>query len=198
MSGEAPANLLVMLSGAGRTLEYLCDAIERGELHAHIPIVVASRECPGAEKARRRGIETLVREGGIDATELDGIVASRAIDWVVLAGYRRLLPITARVRGRVVNIHPALLPRFGGAGMHGMRVHEEVARSAAAGAISETGCTVHLADDGYDTGPIIEQRRCPVRSGETPETIAARVFELEKACYPSALGKLIRADATRT
>ena len=139
MSGEAPANLLVMLSGTGRTLEYLCDAIQRGELRARIPTVVASRECPGAEKARRRGLETLVREGGIDATELDGIVASRGIDWVVLAGYLKLLPHHDRVRGRVLNIHPALLPRFGGRGMHGDRVHEEVLAAHRRGEASEIG-----------------------------------------------------------
>jgi len=191
------ADLLVMLSGSGRTLENLLGAIARAELDADVRAVVASRACPGAQKARDAGIETLVHEGGIGAGDLDGLCERLAIDWVVLAGYLRLVPITDRVRGRVVNIHPALLPRFGGAGMHGMRVHEAVAQAAAAGEITETGCTVHLAGERYDTGPIIEQRRCRVSPGDTPEEIAERVFGLEKSCYPSALAKLIRTGATR-
>jgi len=197
VSDDPAANLLVMLSGSGRTLDTLCGAIERGELDARIRGVVASRECTGADKARAQGIETLVHPSGIDADTLDALCERLAIDWVVLAGYLRLVPLSERTRGRVVNIHPALLPRFGGPGMHGARVHEAVARAADSGEITETGCTVHLAGDEYDSGPIIEQRRCAVAPGETPEVIADRVFELEKACYPSALAKLIRAGATR-
>jgi folate-dependent phosphoribosylglycinamide formyltransferase PurN len=89
--------------------------------------------------------------------------------------------------GRVVNIHPALLPSFGGKGLYGLRVHQSVLVSRA----KETGCTVHLVDDEYDHGPVILQRRCPVVPGDTPETLAARVFEQEQLAYVEALGMLI-------
>ncbi|HEY3243774.1 MAG TPA: formyltransferase family protein, partial [Phycisphaerae bacterium] len=91
--------------------------------------------------------------------------------------------IPAEFEGRVLNIHPALLPSFGGAGMHGQRVHEAV---LAAGC-TESGCTVHLADNQYDHGPIVIQRRVPVLPGDTPETLAERVFEQEKLAYPEAI-----------
>ena len=191
MTDDRRANLLVLLSGGGRTMDNIQREIDAGSLDAQIACVVGSRACLGVDKARDRGIETHIFDGGIDAHDLDELVERHKIDWVVLAGYLKLVPITDSVRGKVVNIHPALLPDFGGPGMHGMRVHRAVAQAADKGEITETGCTVHLCDDRYDTGPIIEQRRCPVAPGDDPETIAARVFELECACFPSALRTLI-------
>jgi phosphoribosylglycinamide formyltransferase-1 len=188
--------LLVLLSGSGRTLENLLGVIERGELDAEVVGVGASRECLGAQKARARGIETRVFEGGIGGDELDAMVEQTGADWVVLAGYLKLVPITDRVRGRVVNIHPALLPGFGGKGMHGQRVHEAVIEAFRRGEVRESGCTVHFADDAFDTGGIIAQKRCVIEESDTPETLAARVFELECECYPEALRALIEKSAT--
>jgi phosphoribosylglycinamide formyltransferase-1 len=125
--------------------------------------------------------------GAIPAAALAAVLDEHRIDWVVLAGYLKLVDIPASYRGRVVNIHPALLPDFGGAGMHGHRVHEAVLAAGRA----ESGCTVHLCDEVYDRGRVILQKRCPVLPDDTPETLAARVFELEKAAYPEALAGLI-------
>jgi phosphoribosylglycinamide formyltransferase-1 len=120
-----------------------------------------------------------------------------SIDWVVLAGYLKLVPITDRVRGRVINIHPALLPNFGGKGMHGMHVHRAVLEAAERGEVSESGCTVHFADEEFDQGKIIEQRRCSVSAQDTAEEIAARVFELECACLPSALATVLEQGSSK-
>ena len=178
--------IAVFISGGGRTLENIDDAIRRGDLAATIELVVASKECPGADFARRRGYTTVV-DGRLDAVnEVERLLNDSGADWVVLAGYVRLLPIPDRWRGRVVNIHPSLLPLHGGRGMYGQRVHEAVLRAGDA----ESGCTVHLADGEYDRGEIIAQASCPVYPDDTPKTLASRVFELETDLYPKALAKL--------
>ncbi len=179
--------LAVFLSGSGRTLLNLQEHIARGTLHASVALVVASKECLGAERSRGTGYKTVVRRGEIDEPSLLSVLDEHAIDWVVLAGYLRLLPIPAKYVGRFVNIHPALLPAFGGEGMYGHHVHEAV---LAAGC-KVSGCTVHLCDSEYDRGPIILQRSCPVLDDDTPDTLAARVFEQECAVYPAALELLL-------
>lgn len=186
-----PARLMVLLSGSGRTLDNLLNRIDHGELSAVAALVVAGKECPGADKARARAVPTRVIPGDIPPADFDALVRESRADWVVLAGYLRLVPITPATRGRVVNIHPALLPAFGGPGMHGLRVHDAVIRAARRGEVSESGCTVHLADETFDTGPIILQKRCPVKPSDTPEVLAARVFSLELDAYPQALRLLI-------
>ncbi len=194
---HSPARLAVLLSGSGRTLDNLLGHIKQGELDATIPVVVASKECLGAQKARDAGIETLVHSGPLDPDWLDSLCDRCDIDLVVLAGYLRLVPISDRVRHRVINIHPALLPGFGGKGMHGSRVHRAVIEAAERGEVTESGCTVHFADDAYDTGSIILQKRCGVLAGDTPDSLAARVFELECEAYPEALRMLIERNASR-
>ncbi|GJQ29887.1 MAG: phosphoribosylglycinamide formyltransferase [Phycisphaerae bacterium] len=180
--GRAP-RLAVFISGAGRTLLNLLDAIDRGDLHATIPLVLASRECEGAAKARARGLRTLIEPGEIPAPRLRDILAAHDIDAVALAGYLRRVNLPAEFQGRVVNIHPALLPRHGGPGMFGLRVHQSVldARDP------ESGCTVHLVDDAFDTGPILLQRRCTVLPTDTAQSLADRVFLEECRAYPLAL-----------
>jgi phosphoribosylglycinamide formyltransferase-1 len=98
----------------------------------------------------------------------------------------------------VINIHPALLPDFGGKGMHGRHVHEAVVDAAKRGEVRESGCTVHFADEAYDTGSVILQLRCPVEAGDTPDELAARVFELECEAYPEAIKMLIERNASRS
>ncbi len=179
--------MAVFVSGSGRTLENFFNRIDAGTLSARIVLVVASRECRGAEIARARGVETRViawREHTRESVEL--LLRGAGARWCVLAGYLHLLPIPESFRGRVINIHPALLPAFGGPGMYGHRVHEAV---LAAGA-KTTGCTVHFCEDEYDRGAIIAQASCEVRPGDTPDTLAARVFALETELYPRALTKL--------
>ncbi|MBL4809020.1 MAG: phosphoribosylglycinamide formyltransferase [Phycisphaerales bacterium] len=188
---KSKAKLAVLLSGSGRTLENLIGCVERGELEAEVALVVGSRECLGIEKAKAAGVLTLVFEGGIGGGDLDRVVAEYGIDWVILAGYLKLLPITDLVRGKVINIHPALLPNFGGVGMYGMKVHRAVVEAAGRGEIFETGCTVHFADEVFDEGRIIEQRRCLVSGDDSAEDVAGRVFELECLCLPSGIRLVI-------
>ena len=184
---DREASLAVFLSGGGRTLRNLIAAIDRGELPARVVDVIASRECAGAAWARERGLPTRVIPNDVPPEVVRDLFRVRGVQWIVLAGYLRMVPIVAEGEGRIVNIHPALLPSFGGPGMYGERVHRAVLESG----VAETGCTVHLCDGRYDTGPIIAQARCPVRIGDTPETLAARVFALECDLFPRALAELI-------
>jgi phosphoribosylglycinamide formyltransferase-1 len=178
--------LAVMLSGSGRTLDNLLLAIRAGRLDASIAVVIASRDCLGAEKARLAGIETLIIPGVIPAETLERTLIGRNVDWVVLAGYLKYLNVPRSFAGRIVNIHPALLPEFGGPGMYGDRVHAAVIKAGA----RKSGCTVHLVDDVFDHGQIILQRTCSVEPGDDAPTLAARVFAEECRAYPEALQQL--------
>lgn len=182
-----PARLAVLLSGGGRTLLNLLEEIDADRLDAEVALVIASRECLGAERARARGLAVEVIPGRIPAGDLEHRLREARIAWVVLAGYLHLVDVPRAWAGRVVNIHPALLPRHGGKGMYGDRVHRAVLEAGD----TESGCTVHLVDEEYDRGTVLLQRRCPVLPDDTPETLAARVFEEERIAYPEALRRLI-------
>ena len=187
-----PARLVCMISGGGRTVLNLQDAIDRGELDAEIALVIASRDCPGVPRCEERRLETRIVPGDIDTRTLETLLRGYRADLVCLAGYLRLLPVPEGWRGRILNIHPALLPKFGGPSMFGDRVHRAVLKAGE----TESGCTVHICDDRYDTGPVILQRRCPVKPDDTIETLAARVFEQECIAYPEAIRiALSRPDA---
>ncbi len=181
------ARAAVLVSGGGTTALNLIALEERGELPVHIAAVVAHRvDIPAVSRCTASGREVVVIEGSpSEATSdaLDTLLDNRAIDLVVLAGYLRPFRV-GRWTGRVLNIHPALLPAFGGKGMYGMHVHEAVIASGA----SQSGCTVHLVDDLYDHGEILVQRTIDVRLGETPASLAARVFDEECIAYPQAIG----------
>jgi len=193
MSPAQPARLCVMISGSGRTLMNLVRAIESHALTATIEVVIASKECPGAEKARAAGLKTIVMPGVIAREELRRVLDEHRIDLVVCAGYMKYLNIPEPYAGRVVNIHPALLPAFGGQGFYGDRVHDAVIQAGA----RESGCTVHLVDEIYDHGRILMQVSCPVLPGDDAHTLAARVFELECKAYPEALERLIRGGVKK-
>jgi formyltetrahydrofolate-dependent phosphoribosylglycinamide formyltransferase len=181
------ARLAVLISGGGRTLLNLQDQVEKGDLRAKIPLVIASKETAGAQRARNLGLNVEVIPGRIPQARLAQLLNTHQIDWVVLAGYLHLLDIPPGYRDRVVNIHPALLPKFGGQGMYGHHVHEAVLKAGE----RTSGCTVHMANGEYDRGRIILQRTCPVYPTDTPDTLAARVFELELEAYPAALKQLL-------
>lgn len=183
----SPPNLVVLLSGGGRTLLNLQDRIDDASLNARISLVIASRLCAGVERAQARGLKTMVIPGRIPRDTLSKLLDDAHADLVVLAGYLRLIEVPERYRGKIINIHPALLPAFGGPGMFGRHVHEAVLRAG----VKESGCTVHVVDDRYDSGPILLQRRCPVLPGDTPDTLAARVFEQECLAYPAAIAELL-------
>lgn len=178
---DARLRLGVLLSGTGRTLVNLCDEIAAGKLAAEIVIVIGDR--PGAlglQRARAAGLPTFVTEDTAATFEL---LRQHRVDLVCLAGYLRLLPIAEDFAGRVLNIHPALLPKFGGKGMYGHRVHAAVLAARE----RESGCTVHLCDDQYDHGTILLQRRVPVLPGDDADRLAARVFAAECEAYPQAI-----------
>jgi phosphoribosylglycinamide formyltransferase-1 len=182
--------LAVLISGGGTTLQNFIDEIAAGRLDAKIEVVISSRpRVEGLEKARRARIPTeVIERQRFETDEAYGVaitdVLSRLdIDLVLLAGYTRRYLFPESLRGRVLNIHPGLLPKYGGRGMYGHYVHEAV---LAAGE-KESGCTVIIADHEYDHGPSIIERRVPVLPDDTPETLAARIFEAECVIYPEAV-----------
>jgi phosphoribosylglycinamide formyltransferase-1 len=184
------ARLAVLASGGGRSLENLAAVIARGELAAEIALVLANAEDAGVlERARRLGLPWTVvpHSAHADAQSFSaavfGEVEARAAEVVVLAGFLRKLELPERWVGRVLNIHPSLLPAFGGKGFWGERVHRAVLERGA----QFSGCTVHYVTNEYDAGPIVLQRCVPVQPDDTPETLAARVFEEEKLALPEAL-----------
>lgn len=170
--------LAFLISGTGRTLQNFIDR-KVGE----IVLVISSKPgVLGLERARKAGIPTLV----IDPEDHEAIVRELdrvKADLVLLAGYLHLFKFPKRYYGKVLNIHPALLPKYGGKGFYGHRVHEAVLRAGE----KESGCTVHFADLEYDHGPVILQKKVPVLPGDTPETLAERVFQAECEAYPEAV-----------
>ncbi len=191
-----PLRLGVLISGGGTTLENLVERIADGRLAGvQIAVVISSRgEVRGCGIARGAGLPLRIVRRREHAT-LEGFSQAIAaaldaagVELVVMAGFLCLWRIPARYAARVLNIHPALLPKFGGQGMYGMHVH----RAVLAAGEGESGCTVHLADDLYDHGPIVAQRRVPVLPDDTPETLAARVATAERELYPEVIAQVAR------
>lgn len=187
----------VLLSGTGRTLENLIDWQARGELDAEIVAVASNkRGARGLRVAAAAGIEnrSFILSHHRDRAERDGALWSwlhtRGPDLVLLAGYLSLLDLSASQGVPVLNIHPALLPAHGGDGYYGDRVHRAVLEAGDA----ESGCTVHLVDDAYDRGPILDQERVPVRSDDDVESLGGRVFEAECRLYPRVVNAVARGE----
>jgi len=183
--------IVVLISGSGSTMQNLIDRTRSGQLRAEIAGVVASKPgILGVDRARNAGVPVNVVEK--QPLETFGERTFRAIeeyrpDLVVLAGWVHLLKIPPGFPAKILNIHPSLLPAFGGQGMYGQRVHEAVLASGA----KFSGCTVHVVDGTYDTGPILLQRSVLVEAGDTPETLAAKVQAAERQAYPEAIAKLL-------
>lgn len=185
-----PVRLAVLLSGGGTTLQNILDQIAARRLSAEVGIVVASKaDAGGLERARRAGVRAVCiarkEHADIDAfndaihRELD----RHDVDLIVLAGFLSPFQLRGKYKGRVLNIHPALIPAFSGKGFYGERVH----RAAIEAGVKVSGCTVHFADDEYDHGPIVLQGTVPVLDDDTPETLAARVHDVENELYPEAI-----------
>jgi len=183
-------NLGVLISGSGNTLQNFIDQIEQGKLIATIQITISSKpNAAGMDKARKHGIPTAVvpysNYKNVDAfsqaitAELD----KYPIDLITLAGFVHFYKIPEKYKGKVMNIHPGLIPAFCGHNYYGNKVHEAVINYGA----KVSGCTVHFADNVYDNGPIIIQRTVPVLEDDTPESLAARVFREECEAYPEAI-----------
>jgi len=197
MSAGGPVNPLTLAvfvgtRGRGSTLMALHDAAQAGRLAGRIVAVIRSKgDAPALVRAREAGLSTYVvdpkrheGETGYGDALLTVLRDARA-DTIALTGYLRRLPsaVVAAYPNRIVNIHPALLPSFGGKGMYG----EHVQRAVLEHGVKVTGCTVHLVDETYDTGPIILQKAVPIEEGDTPETLAARILPHEHAAYIEAL-----------
>jgi formyltetrahydrofolate-dependent phosphoribosylglycinamide formyltransferase len=193
-----PKRVAVFASGGGTNLQALIDHFNPAPAPAaRVELVVASRVGIGAlERAERAGVACVV----LDARELEPAALGarmlaelerHRIDLVVLAGWLQLVPleVVERFHGRMLNIHPALLPGFGGRGMYGMRVHRAVIESG----VRVSGATVHLVSDAYDEGRIVAQWPVPVLDGDTPESLAARVLAVEHRILPVAVEALAHA-----
>jgi phosphoribosylglycinamide formyltransferase-1 len=190
-----PVRIAVFASGRGSNFRAIHAAlVSMGTAPAAITLCISNNPNPGAfDYARENGIEAIRLSPKMFSDPLDyqralmELLLDRGIELIVLAGYMRKLPpeVVETYRGRILNIHPALLPDFGGQGMYGSNVHEAV---IAAGA-SESGASVHLVDEEYDTGAVVAQERVPVLPDDTPETLAARVLEAEHRLYPRVVAE---------
>jgi len=203
---EKPTRLGVLISGGGTTLMNILKYIKQGRLNAEVAVVISSRSTvAGVEKAKNAGLDvrTIRKKDFPDIDEFsrrieEELVAAK-VDLVVQGGWLCAWKIPARYENRVMNIHPALLPSFGGKGMWGHHVHEAVLKAGC----KVSGCTVHFCTNEYDKGPIIVQHACEVKDDDSPETLAARVFEQECIAYPQAItlfgqGKLVVQDGIVT
>lgn len=193
-SSPRPLRIGILLSGKGRgsNMQALIDAARDCRIPGEVALVVStSPGAPALERAAAAGVPTRLvaaqEHAGPDELDAALVAAFEAakVDLICLAGYMRLLTpaFVRRFAGRMMNVHPGLLPAFGGKGFYGKRVHEAVIESGA----KFTGVTVHFVDDEYDHGPIILQRVVPVEDDDTPETVAQRVLVEEHRAYPEAV-----------
>ena len=193
MGCARPLRLGGLVSGSGRTVLNIHERIAAGELAARLEIVISSRpEARAVARCRQVGLraEVVDRRRLDDTAFCQGIadlLREARVELVCMAGFLSFWQIPADFLGRVINIHPALLPAFGGKGLYGDRVHRAVLESGA----RESGCTVHFADNLYDHGPTILQRKVPVHADDDYEKLAARVFKEELIAYPQAIGMFI-------
>ncbi len=201
MSSVRPLSLAVFVGtrGRGSNLFALHEAIQSGRLAANIVAVVGTRaDAPAIERAQAAGLPTLIVDpkalGDDYGSALLSALKDAGADTIALAGFLRRVPsrIIQAFGQRIVNIHPSLLPLFGGKGMYGEHVH----RAAIEYGVKVSGCTVHFVDEAYDTGPIIAQRTVPVLEGDTAETLAARILPLEHALLAESLQLLAEGRLT--
>ncbi|HUU44926.1 MAG TPA: phosphoribosylglycinamide formyltransferase [Acidobacteriota bacterium] len=192
--GREPLRVAVMASGGGTNLQAILDQITEGKLDARVVVVVSNnRNAQALERARQAGVEAVhwsEKKAGSPEAFTRGLLdvfRKARVELVVLAGYMKLVPreVVDAYEGRMINTHPALLPKFGGEGFYGIRVHEAV---LAAGE-TVSGATVHFVDPEYDRGPIFMQRQVPVQPGDTPESLRDRVLAVEHELLPAAIAR---------
>ena len=196
-------NIAVFGSGAGSNFQSILTAVQQGGIPgARIALVVSNNSGAGILGIARASALPAIHlsqkqfpDEGSFALAIRAALDAHGVNFVVLAGYMKRVPpeIVAAYRGRMVNIHPALLPRHGGEGMYGIRVHEAVIRAGE----TVSGATVHYVDEEYDHGAVVLQRTVPVMPGDTPASLAARVLETEHTLYPEALRKIALESAAR-
>jgi len=185
--------IAIFASGGGSNFQAIADACRTGEVPASVVLCVSSSANSGVcHRARTLDIPVFIVEGisDLETDELQAVLARHQVDFIALAGFMRKIP-TSLVRAfenRMLNIHPALLPAFGGKGMYGNRVHEAVIAQG----VSSSGATVHIVDEEYDAGPIVLQESITVLRTDTPASLAMRVLEVEHRLYPKAIDLFAR------
>ena len=187
----------VLASGGGSNLQAILDYFDAlgDQQAASVALIASDRASSGTlERARRRGVPGMALDATQRTSGLAGILDAHGIDVIALAGYLRFVPVdvTRKWRGRILNVHPSLLPSFGGEGMYGMRVHQAVISSGT----RISGATVHFVNEEYDRGPIIAQWPVPVFPDDTPEALAARVLAAEHRLFPAAVDAVARRRVT--
>lgn len=189
----------VLISGGGTTLANLLEWKKSRELPVEFGLVISSnKSAKGLEFARGAGIQTQVyrrKDFSSPQTHSDAIFEqcrAQSINLVVMGGYLEHLLIPGDFENRVINIHPSLIPSFSGKGYYGLRVHKAVIEYG----VKVTGCTVHFVDNEFDHGPIIAQRTCAVFESDTPESLQARVFELERQIFPETIAAIARGKVS--
>ena len=186
--------IAVFVSGRGSNFRMVHEGIQAGEIPAEVKLVVSDKpECPAADYSRDHGIEVIhYPSPEISTDELKHYLKSREIDYILLAGYLKMVPseVVQAFPRAILNIHPALLPAFGGKGYYGHRVHEAVIASGA----KVSGVSIHFVDEEYDHGPIVAQMVVPVEHDDTPDSLAKRVLSFEHRLYPKVAGALCRNE----
>ena len=194
-SKNKKTRIAVFVSGSGSNLQSIIDNIENGTLNCEISYVIADRECFGLERAEKHGIKSIMLDKKLFGNKLSDEISAilendiEKTDYIVLAGYLSILSesFINKWTRKIINIHPSLLPKFGGRGMYGMNVHRAVIEAKE----TESGCTIHFVDTGVDTGEIILQIKVPVLSDDTPEILQKRVLEKEHILLIEGIKKLL-------
>ena len=195
MSNKNKKRIAVLVSGGGSNLQSIIDNIEQGNLNCEISYVIADRKCYGLERAEKHGIKNVLLDRKVLKEKLSDEISNvlenddEKTDYIVLAGYLSILSpeFIKKWSRKIINIHPSLLPKFGGKGMYGMNVHRAVIEAKE----TESGCTIHFVDTGVDTGEIILQIKVPVLSDDTPKVLQKRVLEKEHVLLIEGIKKLI-------
>ena len=194
-SKNKKTRIAVFVSGSGSNLQSIIDNIENGILNCEISYVIADRECFGLKRAEKHGIKSIMLDKKLFGDKLSDEISAilengiEKTDYIVLAGYLSILSesFINKWNRKIINIHPSLLPKFGGKGMYGMNVHRAVIEAKE----TESGCTIHFVDTGVDTGEIILQIKVPVLSDDTPEILQKRVLEKEHILLIEGIKKLL-------
>lgn len=188
---KAPQSLAILASGTGTNADAICSHFAGNPLGKVVLIVTNNPEAGVLNVARQHGVSSAVVPNCDISTQLASMLLKHRVDWVILAGFLRKIPenVLAAFPDRIVNIHPALLPDFGGKGMYGSHVHKAVIEAGK----RESGITIHRVNAQYDEGAILFQARCPVQAGDTPQSLAARIHILEHQHYPQVIEELLNS-----
>ena len=195
MANKNKKRIAVLVSGGGSNLQSIINNIEQGNLNCKISYVIADRECYGLKRAEKHGIKNVLLDRKVLKEKLSDEISNvlenddEKTDYIVLAGYLSILSpeFIKKWSRKIINIHPSLLPKFGGKGMYGMNVHRAVIEAKE----TESGCTIHFVDTGVDTGEVILQMKVPVLSDDTPEILQKRVLEKEHVLLIEGIKKLL-------